>query len=161
MAAFNDAIAFGVDFIETDVWHSSDRVAFLIHDATLSATCAPYTTSAVSSLTAAQLSTVRCGGRSIPRLDQLVARLRRPEVHTCLLIEIANSVRSALQTSNDCVMATWPMVNAAFVSSVHAAGAKVIAYTVNDPRAMRTLAAAGVDGLVTDHPRAALSTLDG
>jgi glycerophosphoryl diester phosphodiesterase len=47
----------------------------------------------------------------------------------------------------------WPhreMVDAALVDAVHAVGARVIVWTVNDPAMARQLAAIGVDGLCSD-----------
>jgi glycerophosphoryl diester phosphodiesterase len=79
MTSFDDAIAIGADYIETDVRHSADGVAFLIHDPTLPRVCTGHPGRAVRSLTAAQLARVRCGGRPIPRLGELVTRLRRPD----------------------------------------------------------------------------------
>jgi glycerophosphoryl diester phosphodiesterase len=79
MTSFDDAIAIGADYIETDVRHSADGVAFLIHDPTLTRACTPHTGKAVRSLTAAQLAKVRCGGQPVPRLSDLVTRLRRPD----------------------------------------------------------------------------------
>lgn len=58
----------------------------------------------------------------------------------------------------------WPqreMVDQALVDAIHAAGGRVIVWTVNDPTDARRLAALGVDGLcsdVIDDVRAALST---
>lgn len=46
----------------------------------------------------------------------------------------------------------WTMIDAALVAEARAAGARVIAWTVNDVDAARALAAAGVDGLCTDLP---------
>ena len=57
----------------------------------------------------------------------------------------------------------WPareMVDATLVDAIHAAGGRVIVWTVNDPADARRLAALGVDGLcsdVIDEIRAALS----
>ncbi|MGC9667982.1 glycerophosphodiester phosphodiesterase [Planosporangium sp. 12N6] len=79
MAAFNDAISIGVDYIETDVRHSSDGVAFLIHDPALPRACTPYQGREIRSLTAAQLAQVTCAGQPIPRLSDLVTRLRQPD----------------------------------------------------------------------------------
>lgn len=53
------------------------------------------------------------------------------------------------------------LVDAALVHTVHAAGGRVICWTVNDPRRARELAALGVDGICTDVPdlvREALAT---
>jgi glycerophosphoryl diester phosphodiesterase len=47
----------------------------------------------------------------------------------------------------------------AAVTRAHAAGAAVIAWTVNDPRTLRSLVQAGVDGIVTDDPRLFADTL--
>ena len=79
MAAFDDAIAIGVDYIETDVRHSSDGVAFLIHDPLLPHRCAPYAGYAVNLLTAAQLDEVRCSGQPLAQLTELVHRLQSPD----------------------------------------------------------------------------------
>jgi glycerophosphoryl diester phosphodiesterase len=208
MAAFDDAIAAGVDYVETDVRHSFDGVAFLAHDRTLRATCTPYAGQAVMALTAAQLAEVRCAGQPIPRLADLVDRLARPDaarvsvmaevkdvdpvgvrdelarlgwlrvvvqsfnldalrlierispqVRTCPLIWTADQLPAALKVTHDCVGADWRAVDAEFVARAHAAGSMVFPYTVDDPAQMWALADAGVDGLITDHPRLAQSTV--
>ena len=46
----------------------------------------------------------------------------------------------------------WAMIDRALVDEVHAAGGRVIAWTVNDPQAAVALARLGVDGLCTDLP---------
>lgn len=46
----------------------------------------------------------------------------------------------------------WRLVDAALVHEVHAAGGRLIAWTVNDPAAARHLATLGVDGICTDLP---------
>lgn len=46
----------------------------------------------------------------------------------------------------------YQWVDRGFVERAHALGLKVTPWTVNDPEAMRTLIAAGVDGLITDYP---------
>ena len=92
MAAFDDAIAVGVDYIETDVRHSLDGVAFLVHDASLPHACAPFAGHPVNLLTAAQLDTVRCSGQPVPHLTALVARLLRPDAaHVSLMVEIKDT----------------------------------------------------------------------
>ncbi len=53
----------------------------------------------------------------------------------------------------------WPFVDQALVDAAHAAGQRVIAWTVNDPATMRRLAAIGVDGLCTDDPALAREVL--
>jgi glycerophosphoryl diester phosphodiesterase len=44
----------------------------------------------------------------------------------------------------------WPFIDEALVTEAHAAGARVIAWTVNDPAQIERLAKLGVDGLCTD-----------
>jgi glycerophosphoryl diester phosphodiesterase len=51
------------------------------------------------------------------------------------------------------------VVTRAAVERCHAVGAAVLAWTVNDPRTLRTLVRAGVDGIVTDDPRLFPDTL--
>ena len=46
----------------------------------------------------------------------------------------------------------WPMTKA-FVNEVKAAGLKLIAWTVNDPKVAKRLIDAGVDGITTDRPQ--------
>jgi glycerophosphoryl diester phosphodiesterase len=47
----------------------------------------------------------------------------------------------------------------AVVATAHRLGAPVLAWTVNDPAAVRRAAAAGVDGIVSDDPEMTLATL--
>lgn len=47
----------------------------------------------------------------------------------------------------------------AAVATAHRLGAPVLAWTANDPAAVRRLSAAGVDGIVSDDPEMALATL--
>lgn len=47
------------------------------------------------------------------------------------------------------------------VRAAHAFGAPVVAWTANDPSAVRRVAAAGVDAIVSDDPGMALATLRG
>ncbi|MEV0583743.1 glycerophosphodiester phosphodiesterase family protein [Nonomuraea sp. NPDC050310] len=51
-------------------------------------------------------------------------------------------------------------VTPAYVKTAHRLGLKVMAYTVNRPRVMRRMLAAGVDGLLTNKPRAARRVAD-
>lgn len=48
---------------------------------------------------------------------------------------------------------------AAVVEAAHRAGLLVVAWTVDDPAELRHLAAAGIDGVITNRPDAALSAL--
>ena len=53
----------------------------------------------------------------------------------------------------------WSMIDAPLVDAVHAAGGRVIAWTVNDPTQAAALAQLGVDGLCSDVPDAIASAL--
>lgn len=45
------------------------------------------------------------------------------------------------------------------VKGIHARGAAILVWTVNDPAAVERFTALGVDGIVTDDPGMALQTL--
>ncbi len=47
----------------------------------------------------------------------------------------------------------WLVISPRLVERCHAAGAAVWAWTVNDPDVIESVAAAGVDGVITDDPR--------
>jgi glycerophosphoryl diester phosphodiesterase len=51
------------------------------------------------------------------------------------------------------VTLNWRVIGAAAVEAAHAAGAGVLAWTVNDARTARFLARKGVDAIITDDPR--------
>lgn len=51
------------------------------------------------------------------------------------------------------------ILDASFVDRAHAANKRVVAWTVNDPVRATTLAAWGVDGVITDDPAALLAAL--
>ena len=53
----------------------------------------------------------------------------------------------------------YKLVSPRFVDQVHAAGKKVVTWTVNDPRQMKRLAGWGVDGLISDDTRLLVETL--
>lgn len=53
----------------------------------------------------------------------------------------------------------WRLCSSEAVDAAHRAGAAVIAWTVNDGRAAEKLAAARVDGIVTDDPRVVMEAL--
>jgi glycerophosphoryl diester phosphodiesterase len=70
---------------------------------------------------------------------------------TSYLIDNAAAVRAA--GARD-LWQHWSMIDAALVRDAHAAGARVIAWTVNDVEVAHALAGEGVDGLCTDLPGA-------
>jgi glycerophosphoryl diester phosphodiesterase len=47
------------------------------------------------------------------------------------------------------------------IAAAHAAGLAVIGWTIDDPALIRTLAAAGIDGIITNDPAAARAALGG
>jgi glycerophosphoryl diester phosphodiesterase len=59
----------------------------------------------------------------------------------------------------DAISLHHALVSRAAVTTAHALGAAVIAWTVNDPEVVRRLAALGVDGIVSDDPAMALRAL--
>jgi glycerophosphoryl diester phosphodiesterase len=68
-------------------------------------------------------------------------------------------IAGAATIGADIVSPDYPVVDRAFVERAHAAGLKVIPWTVNDVDAMREQIAAGVDGLITDYPARAREVL--
>ncbi|MDN3920879.1 glycerophosphodiester phosphodiesterase [Roseateles violae] len=48
------------------------------------------------------------------------------------------------------VVTHYPLMDAATVATIHAAGLRALVYTVNDPASARWLIASGVDGIITD-----------
>lgn len=68
-------------------------------------------------------------------------------------------LRAALDVGARDLWRQWPLVDAALVTAAHAAGLRVIAWTVNEPATMRHLAALGVDALCTDDPALAIRSL--
>lgn len=61
-------------------------------------------------------------------------------------------ITGAVAVGADIVSPDYAVVDRAFVERAHAAGLRVIPWTVNDADAMRQQIAAGVDGLITDYP---------
>jgi glycerophosphoryl diester phosphodiesterase len=55
----------------------------------------------------------------------------------------------------------WEHIDAALCHAVHAAGGRIVAWTVNDPAAAARLATLGVDGLCTDDVPAIRTALTG
>ncbi|CAJ1510013.1 glycerophosphodiester phosphodiesterase [[Mycobacterium] holstebronense] len=61
-------------------------------------------------------------------------------------------ISGAVSVGADIVSPDYAVVDRAFTERAHAAGLRVIPWTVNDADAMRQQIAAGVDGLITDYP---------
>ena len=80
------------------------------------------------------------------------ARRTAPALPRALLIETLDDgwFERARRLGCVAVVAHHPLVDAAFVARLHAAGLKALAYTVDDDDDARRLWALGVDGLITD-----------
>lgn len=92
-----------------------------------------------------------------------VVRANAPGVRTAVLTNAAFDLASNLAAAVDgghleCHVPA-SLVDAAFSARAHNAGRRVVAWTVNDPDRLRELRDAGVDGVISDDPRAALSAL--
>jgi glycerophosphoryl diester phosphodiesterase len=84
---------------------------------------------------------------TIRRLSQLDRRLRLGLLFEEHVADVATMLRA--NGAHD----AWPhyaVVDAPLVDAVHAAGGRVIAWTVNEPEELARLGALGVDGLCTD-----------
>ncbi|MEB3048363.1 glycerophosphodiester phosphodiesterase family protein [Mycolicibacter sp. MYC123] len=73
--------------------------------------------------------------------------------------EGADPIVGAVGAGADIVSPEYSPVDRAFVDRAHAAGLRVIPWTVNDADAIRQQIAAGVDGLITDYPSRARQVL--
>ncbi len=90
LAGFENAIALGVDFLETDVHESSDGVLFLCHDATTGRTCG--TDLVIAETEAAELRKLNAAHGfapglelPVPTLDELLAlALKHPQIRVSL-----------------------------------------------------------------------------
>ncbi|MET0900332.1 MAG: glycerophosphodiester phosphodiesterase family protein [Mycobacterium sp.] len=65
---------------------------------------------------------------------------------------VTDPIDAALQIGAGIVSPAYELVDAAFVARAHAAGVKVIPWTVNEAETMRAQIGAGVDGIITDYP---------
>lgn len=98
---------------------------------------------------------VRCAVHSFDHAS--IARLKAlaPRVARGILFDRAGTdVEAALRsTGARDVWPEWTLIDRALVERAHAAGARVIAWTVNDAAAAARLASMGVDGVCTDDVR--------
>lgn len=80
------------------------------------------------------------------------ARIAAPELPRALLFEAVPADWLARCRSHDCVaLVAWhEALDEAAIAGAHAAGLRVLAYTVNDPVRARQLEQWGLDGLITD-----------
>lgn len=99
-------------------------------------------------------SGVRCAIHSFDHRVSATVRALAPETRTGILLESrladpAGALRAALASD---YWQQWERVDGDLVSAVHAAGGRVIAWTVNDPEVASSLLELGVDGICTDVP---------
>jgi glycerophosphoryl diester phosphodiesterase len=83
------------------------------------------------------------------RVRELAPRTPAGILSTSYLVDTVAAMRTA--DARD-LWQHWTMVDEVLADAVHAAGGRVIAWTVNDPAVAVALAAAGVDGVCTDVP---------
>ena len=72
---------------------------------------------------------------------------------------VTDPIIGAMSVGANILSPEYTLVDTAFVDRAHALALKVIPWTVNDPDAMRTQIAAGVDGIITDYPSRLRSVL--
>ena len=82
--------------------------------------------------------------RIVARLGRLRPALSRGVLLVAYPVDPVAVMRAATATT---LWQEWTMIDADLVETVHAAGCRVIAWTVNDEAAARQLARIGVDGL--------------
>lgn len=100
-------------------------------------------------------SSARCAVHSFNH--EAISRLREiaPDIPRGILFD--DSSTDALHAMNVTgardVWPHWKMIDASLVRTIHGAGGRVIAWTVNEPHAARRLIDIGVDGLCSDDVR--------
>ncbi|MGH7663452.1 MAG: glycerophosphodiester phosphodiesterase [Gemmatimonadaceae bacterium] len=85
--------------------------------------------------------------RAVRRMRELAPELATGILTVSYLLDPAATLRAA--GARD-YWAEWQTIDRALVNEVHAAGGRVIAWTVNDQAAAAALIALGVDGICTD-----------
>jgi glycerophosphoryl diester phosphodiesterase len=85
--------------------------------------------------------------RAAKRVRELAPELRGGVLTDSYLIDPVAAMRAADAAD---YWIWWEQADNALVQAIHAAGGRVIAWTVNDPTAARALADLGVDGICTD-----------
>jgi glycerophosphoryl diester phosphodiesterase len=92
-----------------------------------------------------------------------VIRENAPGVRTAVLtspaFDLASNLAAAVAGDHEECHVPAVLVEESFVREAHAAGRRVVAWTVDDPERVRALASWGVDGVITDDPRMALRAL--
>jgi glycerophosphoryl diester phosphodiesterase len=87
--------------------------------------------------------------RITARLGRLRPKLRLGALLVARVVDPVAVLRASGATT---LWQDWTMIDQALVDAVHAAGGRIIAWTVNDPAATAVLARMGVDGLCGNFP---------
>lgn len=82
-----------------------------------------------------------------------------PQIPRGLICETTTQLRRWASLDVEYVMLHWKMLSEQLVQRVHASGAKILTWTVNDAARMRQFAAWGVDGIISDDTRLLVKTL--
>jgi glycerophosphoryl diester phosphodiesterase len=92
-----------------------------------------------------------------------VVREEAPRVPTAVLttaaFDLASNLAGAIDGGHAECHVPAQILEESFVGDAHAAGRRVVAWTVDDPERLRTFALWGVDGVITDDPGAARRAL--
>lgn len=92
-----------------------------------------------------------------------VVREAAPGVRTAVLthpaFDLGSNLGAAVSGGHDECHVPASLLDAAFVSEAHAAAKRVVAWTVQDQDVLRGFALWGVDGVISDDPRAAQEAL--
>ncbi len=93
-----------------------------------------------------------------------VVRKVAPDVTTGVLtppaFDLRSNIAAVLEGGHDESHVAVEILEEAYVTEAHAQGCRVVAWTVNDPELIRRCRGWGVDGIITDDPRAALEALE-
>jgi glycerophosphoryl diester phosphodiesterase len=174
LAAFARAVELGADAVELDVHRHADGTIRVHHDKELPVGAPiPPTLDEVFALLGGRL-TVYCelkGPDTVPGTVEVIRRANvSAGVHSFDHRLIAEARRLAPDIARGVLEVSYPIeplyalesvagrdlwrhidcVDEALVQAAHEAGARVIAWTVNDAETMRRCAGWGVDGLCTD-----------
>lgn len=95
--------------------------------------------------------------RVVRRTGRLAPPLRLGILQTSYLIDPVRAMRDAGALD---LWQQWELIDRELVERVHAAGGRVIAWTINDPARAGDLADIGVDGLCTDVPARLVTLAD-
>src|SRR6266576_311506 len=175
LAAFKKAVALGAPFIETDLQLSRDAHFVAIHDATVNRTTNGQ--GAVHDMKLTELRRLDAGswfgsefaGERIPTLEEILAFSKKNDVVFYLEIKPGGSwggdhaLIGALRESGEipravvisfdaAIVLSLRKIEPALIAEARRKDLQVVCWTVNHPAHMRMLAAAGVDGIMSDYP---------